>query len=177
MTGFENWNCSCWTALTKGEVEMASVPTEAFSSSTVDTVPLSGARGLILILNFFPGSSSPSDSLDEKNVLALAGGGVQLRNTGLACVCFNREYIHIHRVLFYSAKCSHLYYTLSEHVKGSLWSGLGPWGHQRSRSYIPRVPCSKVTCTEGSMFPVSYILKSRFFSGFMGPWEYRTLEK
>lgn len=72
-------------SLTNGEVEMASVPTEAFSSSTVDTVPLSGARGLILILNFFPGSSSPSDSLDEKNVLALAGGGALLRNAGLVC--------------------------------------------------------------------------------------------
>lgn len=85
MTGFENWNALVLLALTKGEVEMASVPTEAFSSSTVDTVPLSGARGLILILNFFPGSSSPSDSLDEKNILALAGGGGPLRNTGLAC--------------------------------------------------------------------------------------------
>lgn len=66
--------------LTRGEVEMARVPTEAFSSSTVDTVALSGARGLILILNFFPGSSSPSDSLDEKNVLALTGGGDLLKN-------------------------------------------------------------------------------------------------
>lgn len=60
---------------------MARVPTEAFNSSTVDTVPLSGARGLILILNFFPGSSSPSDSLEEKKVLALAGGGAMLRKT------------------------------------------------------------------------------------------------
>jgi len=57
---------------------MASVPTEAFSSSIVDTVqvPLFAANGLILILNFFPGSSSPSpsDSLEEQTILTFEAG-------------------------------------------------------------------------------------------------------
>lgn len=60
---------------------MAKVPTEAFSSSMVGNVPLSGARGLILILNFFPRSSSPSDSLDEQKVLVLWVGEALLRKT------------------------------------------------------------------------------------------------
>ena len=59
--------CVISPTLTRGEGEIAKVPTEAFSSSMVGTeqLELSEGRGLILILNFFRWSSSPSDSLEE----------------------------------------------------------------------------------------------------------------
>lgn len=153
MTGFENWNALVLLALTKGEVEMASVPTEAFSSSTVDTVPLSGARGLILILNFFPGSSSPSDSLDEKNILALAGGGAPLRNTGLAC-------------FWMSSQCSPLYYTCESVLKIKVTKVQGLTYPESHFLGLLRVPC-----TQSPIFSSHSFSQGSWDPGNMKPWE------
>lgn len=50
-----------------GDGDRVMLPIEAFSSSTDGAVATrSGGSGLILILNFFLWSSSPSDSSEEK---------------------------------------------------------------------------------------------------------------
>lgn len=53
--------------LTKGDGDRARFPMEALSKSNEgSTTTQSGGSGLILILNFFLWSSSPSDSSEEK---------------------------------------------------------------------------------------------------------------
>lgn len=62
--------------LTIGDGDRAMLPMEALSSSTegTDVTRLDGS-GLILILNFFLWSSSPSDSSEEKKWPFLMGSG------------------------------------------------------------------------------------------------------
>lgn len=59
------------------------LPMEALSSSTdgAKQLALSAGKGLILILNFFRWSSSPSDSLEEKKCSfgGLEPGGLPLK--------------------------------------------------------------------------------------------------
>lgn len=67
--------------LTTGEGDRDMLPMEALSSSTVGAVTTrSASSGLILILNFFLWSSSPSDSSEEKNGdFLVMGSDVALR--------------------------------------------------------------------------------------------------
>lgn len=75
--------------LTSGDGDRVMLPMEALSMSTegVDATQSAGS-GLILILNFFRWSSSPSDSSEEKKcVFLVVGDGVTIRKaTYLFCV-------------------------------------------------------------------------------------------